>query len=216
VVRAEARRRWGIVLGVVTLLCGLPIRGRCPPPGSRRAPPPTGLLPEQRLPALPNLSQVTALVSGTTEMRTWYAAPDRWRVDVIGGGTERDLYQTPEAQYVWDFGDNQLSRIVGEQPVRLPRAGRPDPARPGAAACSPRPVSASRRWPAKRVAGVDAAGLRIVPAEPGHHRRPRRHLGRPGFTACRCRPRSPRRAGTAGLRHPLPGAAPERARTPPC
>jgi len=181
VVRAEARRRWGIVLGVVTLLCGLPIvvsrwpvsaagldvavlRERIvasadrPYQGFAQS---NGLLP---LPPLPNLAQVTALVSGTTEMRTWYAAPDRWRVDVISGGTERDLYRTPEAEYVWDFDDNQLSRIVGEQLVRLPRAADlapPDLARRllGLAA-----GEALEPLAAKRVAGVPAAGLRIAPA----------------------------------------------------
>jgi hypothetical protein len=125
----------------------------------------SGLLP---LPALPNLGQVTALVTGTTQMRTWYAARDRWRVDVIGdAGSERDLYQTPDAQYVWDYGANQLSQIVGDQPVRLPRAADLTP---------PELV----RWllqvgegdrfeplPGKRVAGIAAAGLRLVPAAAG-------------------------------------------------
>lgn len=180
VVRAEARRRWGIVLGVVTLLCGIPIvvnrwpvaaaepgvavlRERMvastdqPYQGFAQS---NGLLP---LPPLPNLAQVTALASGTTEMRTWYAAPDRWRVDVIAGGTERDLYRTPEAEYVWDFDDNQLSRIVGDQQVRLPRAADltpPDLARRllGLAA-----GEALQPLAAKRVAGIPAAGLRIAP-----------------------------------------------------
>jgi hypothetical protein len=180
VVRAEARRRWGIVLGVVLLLCGIPVginlwpvraaevdaavlRQRIldsadrPYQGFAQS---NGLLP---LPSLPNLEQVTALASGTTQMRSWYAARDRWRVDVVGGGTERDLYRTPDAEYIWDFDDDLLSQVVGEQPVRLPRAADltpPDLARRllGLAA-----GEAVEPLAAKRVAGISAAGLRIVP-----------------------------------------------------
>src|SRR6185436_20165327 len=49
----------------------------------------TGLL---GLPSLPNLTQVAELLSKTIEMRTWYASPQSWRVDVLGEGTERDVY----------------------------------------------------------------------------------------------------------------------------
>jgi hypothetical protein len=121
----------------------------------------TGLLP---LPSLPNLERVTALVSGTTEMRAWYAGPDRWRVDVIAGGSERDTYQAPGSQYVWDYEDNQLSRIVGEQPLRLPRAADLTP--PELVRRIFDLAAGDRFEPVadKRVAGRAAAGLRIVPA----------------------------------------------------
>ena len=181
IVRMQARRRWGMVLTAVVLLCSVPIvinkwparatdigtgalreriaaSARQPYQGYAQS---IGLLP---LPPLPNLEQVTALVSARTEMRTWYAARDRWRVDVIDGGSERDLYQTPDAQYVWDYGANQLSQIVGDQPIRLPRAADltpPDLVR------RLLDVATGDRFvalPGKRVAGLAAAGLRIVPA----------------------------------------------------
>ncbi|MFI5889579.1 hypothetical protein ACIA5D_05605 [Actinoplanes sp. NPDC051513] len=181
VVTAHGLRRWALVLGLVVVLAAVPVtiavwpaRASGVEPATLRAriaasgaqafhgyAQSTGLL---GLPSLPNLAQVTALVSGTTEMRTWYAAPDRWRVDVLGEGTERDLYQTPQAQFVWDFGDNRLTRIDGEQPVRLPRAADLTPPELvrrvlGAAA-------GDRIEPlgGKRVAGVEAAGLRLIPA----------------------------------------------------
>jgi len=181
VVGAQARRRWGVVLAVVVVLCSIPVAINIWPARAADISVPalrariaasagraysgyaqsTGLLP---LPSLPNLERVTALLSGTTEMRTWYAGPDRWRVDVIAGGSERDTYQTPEAQYVWDYEDNQLSRIVGDQPLRLPRAGDLTPPElvrrifDLAAGDRFQPIAA------KRVAGQPAAGLRIVPA----------------------------------------------------
>lgn len=177
----QARARWAAVLAVLVVLCAVPIalhlrpaRAATVDPGTLRAriaasrsrpyqgyAQTTGLLP---LPSLPNLDQVTALVSTTTEMRTWYAAADRWRVDVLGPGTENDLYQTPQAQYLWDYGHNQLSRIDGEQPLRLPRAAD---LTPPALVRTLLGVAENDKFEAlagRRVAGIDAAGLRIVPA----------------------------------------------------
>lgn len=121
----------------------------------------SGLLP---LPALPNLETVTDLLSTTTDMRIWYAAPDRWRVDEIEGSTERDTYQTPQAQYVWDYGDNRLTRIVGDQPVRLPRAADLTPPMLVRQVLGIATGDRFEALPGRRVAGVEAAGVRIVPA----------------------------------------------------
>jgi hypothetical protein len=181
VVTGQGLRRWGLVLAVMLVLAAIPVAigrwpvraagidlttlrarvaasGGQPFQGYAQS---TGLLP---LPALPNLSQVTALVSGTTEMRTWYAAPDRWRVDVLGEGTERDLYQTPEAQFTWDFGDNQLTRIDGDQPVRLPRPADVTPPELVRRLLSIATGDRFEPLPARRIAGVTAAGLRLIPA----------------------------------------------------
>ena len=183
VVTVQALRRWALVVGVLVLLSAVPVAINVWPAragnvdlttlrtriaGSESQPyrgyaQSIGLL---GLPALRNLTQVTALVSGTTEMRTWFAAPDRWRVDVLGEGTERDLYRTPQAQFTWDFGDNQVTRIDGDQPVRLPRAADLTPPRLVRWLLG---VSAGDRFSKidpKRVAGVQAAGLRLVPASP--------------------------------------------------
>jgi hypothetical protein len=184
VVGAQARRRWAVVVAVAVLLCAVPVALQLRPARAESISPAalrakilssrdrsfqgyaqsTGLLP---LPALPNLDQVSALVSTTTELRTWYAAPDRWRVDVLGTGTEHDLYQTPRAQWIWDYGGNQLSRVDGDQPVRLPRAAD---LTPPTLAHSLLDLAAGERMEplaARRVAGLDAAGLRIAPAGPG-------------------------------------------------
>ncbi len=181
VVEAQARRRWGVVLAVVVLLCSVPVvlnlrpvRAAAVDPGELRSriaasadrphqgfAQSSGLLP---LPPLPNLEEVVELVSGRTEMRVWYAARDRWRVDVIEGSTERDLYRTPQSEYLWDYGADQLTQIVGEQPIRLPR---PADLTPPELVRRLLGIAAGDRieaLPARRVAGIDAAGLRIVPA----------------------------------------------------
>jgi hypothetical protein len=184
VVAAQAWRRWGVVLAVVIVLSAVPVAlAHRPAPATQLAPaalrdriaasagqPHYGYAQSAGglgLPALPNLEEVTALVSGTTEMRVWHGAPDRWRVDVLGPGTERGLYQLPGEQYVWDYGESQLTRIVGEQPLRLPRAADLTP--PELVRRLLRLAAGDRleQLPGKRVAGVAAAGLRIVPVTPG-------------------------------------------------
>ncbi|MGA5298532.1 hypothetical protein ACPCHT_01315 [Nucisporomicrobium flavum] len=181
VVSAQARRRWVVVLAVVAVLGSLPVLAGLRPVRAAEVGLATlreriaasgrqahegyalssGLLP---LPALPDLEQVTALVTGTTELRTWYAAPDRWRVDVVDEAAERDLYQTPDAQYAWDYGQNQLTRIAGAQPVRLPRGADVTPPALGTRLLGLAAADRFTPLPGKRVAGLAAAGLRIVPA----------------------------------------------------
>jgi hypothetical protein len=183
VVRGAARRRWILVLTVVALLCAVPVAVRVWPVHSAKISPQvlrerirasvgqpfqgyalsTGAV---GLPELPRLAQVTALLTGTTRMRAWYAGRDRWRVDVIDVGSERGLYRTPDGEYLWDYTANHLTDVVGDQPVRLPRAADllpPDLARRALAAAAGDRVTA---LPARRVAGIAAAGLRITATEP--------------------------------------------------
>jgi hypothetical protein len=183
VVGHQTRRRWAAVAAGAAVLCALPVIVAFWP--VRAAAVGTGTLRTRilasagqayqgyalssgamGLPALPRLAGVAALFSGATRMRAWYAGPRRWRVDVLGTGTERDLYQRPEGQYVWDYADNALTLVTGEQPVRLPRAADllpPDLARRLLAAATGDRVAA---LPARRVAGRPAAGLRVIPTDP--------------------------------------------------
>jgi hypothetical protein len=119
-----------------------------------------------QLPELPNLADLTALLTTTTRVRTWYAAPDRWRFAVVSPVGERDVYGTPEGEFTWDYGANQLTRLVGEVAVRIPRAGDltpPDLAQRVLTAAQDDPVTA---LPARRIAGIDAPGLRLTPRDP--------------------------------------------------
>lgn len=183
VVTAQALRRWSAVLSATVVLAAIPIvinvwparaaavdvatlrarmatAARQPYHGYAQS---SGLL---GLPSLPNLTEVSALASGTTEMRTWHAAPNHWRVDVLGPGTEHDLYQTPDAQFVWDYGDNHLTAVLGDQPVRLPRAADLTPPELVKRLLSLAPADRVEPIAGRRVAGVEAAGLRLVPATP--------------------------------------------------
>jgi hypothetical protein len=121
---------------------------------------------ELGLPNLPAVGDVTSLLSGTTNIRAWYSAADSNRVDVIDTVGERDVYQTPGGQYTWDYGTDLLTEVVGNEPVRLPRAGDllpPDLAR---RVLAMDPVDRPVALPPMRVAGIDAVGLRLRPTDP--------------------------------------------------
>ena len=136
------------------------------------------------LPSLPQLSEVSDLLDGDTSMRVWYASPHHWRVDVIGNGTERDTYQLPSAQVTvntetgpatfvlqdreltWDYGRSLLTEVGGTAPVRLPRGADLVPSDLGRRLLAAAEGERYSALPAKRVAGIAAAGVRIVPANP--------------------------------------------------
>ena len=181
--RGRAQRRWAMVVLTVAVLCALPSVLAAIPAGTSAiganelrarivastSQPFQGYAQSSAalgLPSLPDLADVTGLLSGTTTTRVWYSAPDRHRVDVITGFGERDYYQTPTATYVWDYGQNLLSELVGTAPIRLPQAEDLLPPDLAWRIFQVDPTDAVSSLPARRVAGIDAAGLRLRPTDP--------------------------------------------------
>jgi hypothetical protein len=184
VIRRKAGWRWGLVVLGVAVLCALPAIASALPvsapavtAGQLRA----RILASARLsysgyaesdatfglPSLTGLSDVTSLLDGVTKMEVWQAAPDSWRVDVLSDTGERDTYQTPRSTYIWDSGSELLTRIVGQPGIRLPRAA--DLLPPALASRLLQEAGTSARMtvlPPRRVAGLTASGLRVVPADP--------------------------------------------------
>ncbi|WP_214407228.1 hypothetical protein [Pseudonocardia lacus] len=118
------------------------------------------------LPEIPRLESVSQLLTTTTRIRAFVAGADRWRVDQVDNSGERDTYLVDGVEYAWDFGAQQLTRVVGRTPLRLPRAGDlapPELARRIVRLAPTDPVTA---LPARRIAGRDAAGLRLTPTDP--------------------------------------------------
>ena len=184
VVRGEAVRRWLAVGLGVAVLSSLPaVIAAWPAPAAAVDPtrlrglilasadrPYQGYVDSQgelKLPDLPVVGEVLALARGATRIRTWYAGPRSWRVAVLTTTGERDIYRTADGTFLWDFERNLIGFTPGELPVRLPWA--PDVVPPEltrrilAAAAPDDRISA---LPARRVAGVTAAGLRLTPADP--------------------------------------------------
>ena len=117
------------------------------------------------LPELPDLHNVSQLLDGTTDQYVWYRSPAYWRADDVTGTGESDTYADGGVTYLWNYGTNLLTQVTGAEPVRLPRA--PDLLPPALARRlldTAGRADRITRLPGRRIAGVDAAGLRLVPA----------------------------------------------------
>lgn len=118
------------------------------------------------LPDVPNLETVASLLSTTTRVRVQVAAADRWRADQLTPVGEIDSYRLGDTEYVWDYGFTRLTVVRPIPPVRLPRASDLAPsdlARRLLSITGDDPVTA---LPARRVAGHEAPGFRVRPADP--------------------------------------------------
>lgn len=185
VVAGVALRRWGVVVVLLALVVAVPATVAAWPVTPAAAVDPATLRDRVAasgdvawsgyaessaglgLPRVSALSDVTTLLSGTTRIRAWYAAPDRSRVDQLSATGERDRYTTPDGQAVWDYGATLLTLVRRDPIVRLPRADDllpPELARRLLSGTAP--TDAVSALPARRVAGVDAAGVRVRVADP--------------------------------------------------
>lgn len=118
------------------------------------------------LPPIPQLESSVALLTSTTRIRSFVAGFDRWRVDQVQEAGERGTYHVQGTEYVWDHGAQQLTRVLGATPLRLPRAGDLTPPDLGRRLLRLSRNDPASPLPARRVAGRDAAGFRITPADP--------------------------------------------------
>jgi hypothetical protein len=119
------------------------------------------------LPDVPRAGRVVALLGETTRMRAFVAGPDLWRVDELTPIGERDLYLDDGGTLLWDSGERRAEATGGSPPVRFARPADllpPELGRRVASAAEPGEVA---RLGARRVAGVQALGLRIVPRSAG-------------------------------------------------
>jgi hypothetical protein len=182
VVSRQAFRRWTSVAAGTALLCGLPaLIAAWPVPAAAisasqlraRILASTGV-PYQGyaesnvdlgLPSLPDLGDVTSLLDGTTDQYAWYRSADEWRADVLTTAGETDTYQSGAyGTYEWNYSSNLLTQIIGSEPVRLPRAADLlPPALAQRLLSYAGPTVRVSTLPPQRVAGVDAAGLRLTP-----------------------------------------------------
>ncbi|MFC4942159.1 sigma-E factor regulatory protein RseB domain-containing protein [Pseudonocardia sp. GCM10023141] len=118
------------------------------------------------LPQIPQLESMIALLTGTTRVRAYVAGAQRWRADEINPAGERDTYHLGGVEFVWDFGANQLTSVLGQAPVRLLRAGDMLPPDLARRLLQLAPTDTVTALPPRRIAGRTGAGLRLTPADP--------------------------------------------------
>src|SRR6266508_2938961 len=115
------------------------------------------------VPDLPSVQRMTALLGGITRMRAWVASPVEWRVDELSPIGERDLYHDASGTLEWSSGTSRVERTFGEPVARFARPADLLPPELGRRLASAATADEVRSIPARRVAGVEALGLRISP-----------------------------------------------------
>ena len=118
------------------------------------------------VPDLPNLAQVTSLVNGTTRIRSWYDSPSAGGSTCCRWATSTACTARRTVSSCGSTGPAGSLRCSVTSPSGCPApviSCRPDLARRVLAAAPGDPVGA---LPARRVAGMDAVGLRVRPADP--------------------------------------------------
>jgi hypothetical protein len=190
VVTQQTRRRWATVaVGVACLLC-LPtvtsaVTGLAGGLARSQAPAPQVLMKRALasatiqhsglaestgtlgLPDLPQLTDVAAVLGGSTRTRVWWVGRQSWRVAVLTATGEQDTYVDHGRTTLWNYEEARLTEVVGTSAVRLPRAEDllpPQAARRLLAGVGP--GDRVQALPGRRsVAGLQADGLRIVPGD---------------------------------------------------
>jgi hypothetical protein len=178
---ATRARRWVAVASLVALLSALPPLISALP-AARIALAPLKLLRAIRnsssvryrglaesnarlgLPDFEAAGRVTSLLGQKTRLRAWYRGPYAWRVDELSPVGEHDTYGDNGGIWVWDSGRRTATRVNGFPEVRAPRAADLLPPELGRRLANGARASEIRRLPARRIAGIDAAGLRITPS----------------------------------------------------
>ncbi|WP_148614663.1 transcriptional regulator [Nocardioides rubriscoriae] len=173
------RSRWSVVAGVVLAVVAVPLAPRLLPVGDTDVTAAV-LLDAVRgsadvghsgyvetrgavqLPVGDDLGDVGELLAGTTRLRVWWQDEDAWRVDRLLVAGEKDLVHDGPVTVAYDYEDAKA--VVTEDPaIRLPRASDLLPPVLGRAVLEDAADTDVRRLGPRRVAGVDAPGLRYTP-----------------------------------------------------
>ena len=108
--------------------------------------------------------ELAQLLGEDNELRVWWRAADDWRIDRIRSTGETDLFRNGPALIRWVF-ESEVATISPVSEIRLPDASDllpPTLARLLLQGVRDEELSA---LPTRRVAGIDAAGVRLTPAE---------------------------------------------------
>lgn len=117
------------------------------------------------LPTTDQFNEVADLFGASNRLRVWWRDSDDWRVDRLGTAGESDLFHAGTVTSSWNY-ESRRATNTPDGLVFLPRTVDllpPQLARLVLADAAPDELT---RIPAERIAGHDAAGLRLTPAAP--------------------------------------------------
>jgi hypothetical protein len=118
------------------------------------------------LPLTTDFTALTSLFGDRTRIRSWWRGEEDWRIDNVQTTGEAGTYRDAGGIWTWDYEQDTIVR-TSEPTVRLPRVPDVEPAALARRLLSEaRPADVSR-LPSRRIAGRDAAGLRLRPSDPG-------------------------------------------------
>jgi hypothetical protein len=175
-------RRWAVVVALVAVLLSLPaLLGALPAddadvsaPDLRAAVLASGGVAFSgyavsagglTLPVSDQLPAVADLLSDRTTMRVWWRGPDEHRVDVVSAAGETGVHTDAGGTWTWEY-ESATARRSDPAPLALPAPPDLVPAALGRRLLSEAADPELSRLGARRVAGRDALGLRLVPAAP--------------------------------------------------
>jgi hypothetical protein len=117
-----------------------------------------------QLPDSDSFANLAHLLGENNDLRVWWRSADEWRVDRIQSTGETDLYRQGETSVRWVF-ESETATISPVSTVRLPDASDLLPPTLARSMLQGARAVELSRLPSRRVAGVDAPGLRLVPHE---------------------------------------------------
>jgi hypothetical protein len=117
------------------------------------------------LPVSDHFTDVADLLGGNTRMRVWWRGSRDWRVDKLLATGEVDLFHDGNSTITWDY-ERAEARTSVDPEIRLPRDSDLLPPALGGRVLDGATAREVTRLPPRRIAGVDALGLRLRPADP--------------------------------------------------
>ncbi len=117
-----------------------------------------------QIPQNDSFATLAQLLGQENELRVWWRAPDDYRVDRVRDAGETDLIRHHDTQISWIF-ESQTATISPTSSVRLPNSYDVLPPVLARQLLQGARVDELSALPAARIAGVDAAGLRLTPGD---------------------------------------------------
>ena len=115
------------------------------------------------LPESDSFANVGDLLGQQNDLRVWWRSADDWRIDRLRSTGETDLYRLAGSTVSWVF-ESETATAAPVSTIRLPDVSDllpPTLARSVLDGARPEELS---RVPDRRIAGIDAPGLRLTPA----------------------------------------------------